>query len=947
LLIQVLGGCVGGFYKRIRHPLASPFNGYFYYKYADNASMVQLSFFLRFKHQLQRIRPELVPRLEDIAVRAVEEAGGKVTGERSLIRAVFDENSLGFWLDILLFIETLTQTLEKSASELQGYSLLMGKDMPDTPISLCRFLAGGNGGIFLDKTVSEAMRPYVTIEEKGKWTERTDKYGIGSFSRLNEIKIFIPTARLEFSLRKTNIDASDLGQRPAVLIAGQSFEGKRDKLYQRVAGFAHSADSGDFSPLFVRFGGGGLNAITDSWAPWMHSLPTEEEMNAAWEFLFSQRLKKAPSPFAFRTARRFFKLLLDSYRGLAQAEGKVPVIILENIQSAEQAMADIVIESLRGWHNFTLLGTCNGELDDGVMEKWKPLFPQLTKINSEESSVPPLQEIPLDLREMAYACFLLGRYFPPDLLPRLFEEAGKSHLVTSRALSLLYTLRIIDTPLDPRPWHRNFQHHTENALGEERTNRIRETVRGLLLAWVAQKKLSPCLQLLEILKELGGEESIDDDLILQSINGELADTSEAAFESIRQNWTPETTAGSERGPILRYIMETMLALHSGRAQNIHAVFASPAPESSAFPLLKAQALINQSLYYIGHGDTDSTLEAIKEASLLCKGGGNRQLAQIYRLFALASLLRRRVGETIDYLGFALENAGKSGGFQDIGMSAYYAASVQLLYGNLSRAHNLAEKACRHFLKAGNPEWADRSRFLMGRIIFETGSYRQALDIFEDILHNPEGAYLMEKNNLLEAWSYRARVYCQPPQGALPSMNLGSGPDAELFEIEERCLAGDYARAVDLCGAVSPSAAGDEFSLIERPDWHSGFAQCELLYCTGDDLRGRMIRAYHSVAQTGLSPSNSEEAMRTIQHILHGNQSPEIDPCDIFFHYAWYRILEQSGASQVDISTAVSVAFKRLQSRAVRIDDSEIRRQYLAQPRWNKALEEAALKLKLI
>jgi hypothetical protein len=42
-----------------------------------------------------------------------------------------------------------------------------------------------------------------------------------------------------------------------------------------------------------------------------------------------------------------------------------------------------------------------------------------------------------------------------------------------------------------------------------------------------------------------------------------------------------------------------------------------------------------------------------------------------------------------------------------------------------------------------------------------------------------------------------------------------------------------------------------------------------------------------------------------------------------------------------------VAFKRLQSRAARIDDSEIRRQYLAQPRWNKALEEAARKLKLI
>jgi hypothetical protein len=583
--------------------------------------MVQMAFFLRFKHQLQRIRPELVPRLEDMVTRAVEEAGGKVTGERSLIRAVFNENSLGFWLDILLFIETLIQTLEKSASELQGYSLLMGKDMPETPPSLCRFLAGGNGGVFLDKTVTEAMRPYVTIEEQGKWTERVDKYGMGSFSRLNEIKIFIPTAgRLEFNLRKSNVDIADLEQRPAVLIASQSFEGKRDKLYLRVAGFANSADGRDYSPLFVRFGGGGLNALTDSWAGWMHSMPAEEEMNAAWEFLFRQRLRIRPSPFALRTARRFFKLLTTSYRSLAQAEGKIPVIILENIQSAEQAMAEIVIESLRGWHNFLLLGTCTGDLDDEVMAKWKPLFPQLTKINSEEPSGQQLPDIPLDLREIAYACLLFGRYFPPDLLPRLLEEAGKSPSMISRALSLLYTLRIIDTPLDPRPWHRYFQYHTETALGEERRNRIQAMVRDLLLAWVTQRKISPCLRLLDLLKELGGAE-VNDNLILQSIQGELTGADEAAFELIRQNWMPETAADSARGPLLRYIMETLLALHSGNTQNIHAAFASPPPESSAFPLLKAQVLINQSLYYIGIGDTDSTLEAVKEASLLCKGGG--------------------------------------------------------------------------------------------------------------------------------------------------------------------------------------------------------------------------------------------------------------------------------------------------------------------------------------
>jgi hypothetical protein len=109
----------------------------------------------------------------------------------------------------------------------------------------------------------------------------------------------------------------------------------------------------------------------------------------------------------------------------------------------------------------------------------------------------------------------------------------------------------------------------------------------------------------------------------------------------------------------------------------------------------------------------------------------------------------------------------------------------------------------------------------------------------------------------------------------------------------------------------------------------------------------MLSTYHSLAQSCLSPPQTEEAMNTMQGILRGGQFTEIDPYDVFCHYAWYRVLKQSGSSPVNISTAVSVAFKRLQSRAGRIDDMETRRQYLTQPRWNKALDQAARDFKLI
>ncbi|MDR0289534.1 MAG: hypothetical protein LBI06_01195, partial [Treponema sp.] len=349
-----------------------------------------------------------------------------------------------------------------------------------------------------------------------------------------------------------------------------------------------------------------------------------------------------------------------------------------------------------------------------------------------------------------------------------------------------------------------------------------------------------------------------------------------------------------------------------------------------FPPLKAQMLINQSLYFLGIRDCDSAMEAVKESALFCS-------SQAYRLLALENLLQKRISETVDYLGFALENAAKSGDFQDIGMASYYAASVQLLYGNLSRSRVMAEKARRHFLKAGNPEWADRSRFLEGRLAFEIGFYRQAADIFEDIRQNPRGDSLPEKDSLLEAWAFRAKTYCQLP---LRNKPLDSGNDADLFEIEALCFAGDYSWITELSGVFAESPAGEDFLCIEQPDWRSGFAQCELLYLSWNELRNRILCTYQSLA-------GGEEAVQTMQRVLRSRQFSEIDPCDIFYYYAWYQVLEKTGASQVDISTAVSVAFKRLQSRASRIEDAEIRRLYLTQPYWNKALGKAAVEFKLV
>ena len=59
------------------------------------------------------------------------------------------------------------------------------------------------------------------------------------------------------------------------------------------------------------------------------------------------------------------------------------------------------------------------------------------------------------------------------------------------------------------------------------------------------------------------------------------------------------------------------------------------------------------------------------------------------------------------------------------------------------------------------------------------------------------------------------------------------------------------------------------------------------------------------------------------------------------------MLQESGASVLDLGTAASIANQRLQRRASRIDHFETKRMYLDAHYWNSALSAAAREHKLI
>jgi hypothetical protein len=932
-------------------------------------------FFLRFKSQLRRTRPGLVPRLEEAVVRAVENAGGKITGDRRLLTAAFNGDSLGFWLDILILIETLARDLEGASADLYGYSLVLGRDLdnpaetPQAPEAFCHFLAGGSrgGGVFLDPTAGEGLFPYVNVEEPERWTSSwmnpqgaadAGNFRAAAFCRLEGIKTYAPSAEIN-SLRKSVVHS--LGHKPggligrrSTLLLGPAFAGKRGGLYQYGEKLA-----GDIPPLRVRFGGGGLTALTDAWAPPIQSLAgtgtaAAAEISRIWEFLFRERLREDLSVFVIQKARRFLTLLLECYTAAARRKGRPPVLILENVHLAEQTAADLFIEvygGLKGTPGLVTLGIFDESGDDKDkieenIKKWEKVFHRMLRptIGGEEPrQLPPA---PPELWEIGYALSLLGRYFPDSLMIRLFEEEGKNPVMISRAVSLLSALGFIDAPRESRPWMDDFDAQAETVLGE-RGERARTLVRRRLLAWVEHQKISPCFRFLMILTELGGAEHLTDSLILKSIISDLVNGTAAGIEQARNKELLQSIAGPERTGVLRYIFETTRALIADNTEAIRAAFTNPPPDCGGFPVLKAQALTNLAAYHLGLRDNASAMETVKEAILLSQRKNDGCLARSYRLFSLVSLSKQQTGETIDYLGFAMENAEKSGDYHELGVSAYYAATAQFLFGNVSRAALLARTAREQALALGCSEWADRSRFLEGRFAFETGRYQDALEIFETLqreTQNAAGDPPPEKERLLSAWAYRARVYFQNPLSPKPA---DSGHDADLFEVEAAYLAGDYQKTVELAGALTNPHSEENFLYTEQPDWRSGFAQCELLYFSRGELWDRMICVYHSLALCRISAAGGEEAMYNMQRILKNEQLSEMDPWDAFYFYAWYRILEQTGAGQVDMNTAVSMAFKRLQRRASRIEDVETRRQFLFQPRWNSALSLAAKEFKLI
>ena len=922
--------------------------------------MIQMLFSLRFQAQLRRTRPELYTRIEKSVMSAIKAAGGSAGYERRSIAASFDEQAIGFWLSILTLLETILKVTGATAAELYGHIILLGENLQDGDgLKLIRALPSGGTGIWCGPAVQQALAPYAAF-----YQPLSPDDGPILFPEYVRIKNFISPAvknppRL-FPYRARIRELINPGSSRNVALVGPRFIGKRDGLRRIFEEFQR-----DVPPLIITFGAGGsgLPCFADAVTPVIRAFLTPfigneavEELDALGEGIVRERFREQYSDYLIHKSKQFARKLFEAYRKAAEGRSAKPVVIVENLDQADFEAGQLFIglyqkPSIKD--NFLIYGTsaggslasAGGQGENSALGPWAAVFPRILQIPAEGYAPLPPPALPPDLWEIAYAVCLFRRFFPAHLYLSLFQEAGLNPQMISRAMDFFILMGLIDFREDPQPRMPGFIAKAELMLGK-RKDIVRAMVWVRILSLVNKGTIMPCFNVLKVLSQLGGEGS--DSLFLNAILADIVNKTCRGIDDAIGSRQFGIIVGERRFAQLLYIFKTFKALIHGGEREIREAFLAPLPDTGAFPVYHAQIQANLAGYHLGIQDIAAAADSVKAAMLfsqnLTEGKG---LAQAYRLFSLVNLSRQRMEDSIDYFVFALEHAQRSGNKEELAVTAYYAAAAHLLFGNIFKAGQLALQAEEAAFSSGRPEWAYRSRFLLGRIRFETGLYQEAQDIFAGLGEQISYTGSANRDMILAAWIYRTDVYLFGPKPRKPEkMNS----DALLFEIEAAYFAGDYEQTLALADGFAQKLPDRGFVFIEQPDWRSGFSQGELLLFPAQDFYFRILACYRALALAQLGKYNNASrslALEGMWRILRDERLPDTDPNDAFYFYSYYCVLEETGALEVDMNTAVSMAFKHLQSRASHITDMETKRSFLSLHYWNNALQKAAKKHNLI
>lgn len=959
--------------------------------------MVYLLFGIRYLSQLKRTRPALVSRLQSSVGEAIRGAGGALSARPGVLSGGFDDGAIAFGLDLILALESIAASTAEAERELFGRACLVGERSlgeDEEAAAIRRFSADSGGtGIWCDGGVAGRLEPYAEFSAPaGEYRQllrfdfRTERA-----NRPDEESILAPAAA-------TLIDALDRGKGggpEGYAILGPARSGKRWIVERAVA-----SRFGEGPLLRVRFSpcAGGLATLADMLASAENGLGLHGASGSAvgdpLGAASRQRLSGAKSSTLERRMEERLVASLSGYASSRDASSVPAFVLIEKLAAAPTWARELVAprrsggglvdaedrepsggKALRDRVGRSGIGNiCPVFLLDDDASELVPGVERLVCL-SPDRPVPYLKRLetmgwrfsaegrPLlappalsrDFLELAYAFSLIRGLFPASWHRDLLAQAGKVPELFDLVSDKLVSLGIIDYPDEPGDPFPAFEDYAARVLGD-RGEAVRSLVRRRLIEQEADKRLVPSQEFLVLLESLGA--SCDADLCARSAfadalasgaEGRVAEAGSGAgakpgrFASLRCCPRPE---------VLERLYQARSALVRGTAAVGEGPFLAPAPESSAGDRYRDLYLMELASLQAARGTLKEATASAKAAVInLQERGDGSDAARAYRILGETALASYEGDEGAEYLEFASEAASRIGDRYEMLLADAASAIAQFLRGNYSKAALRLDAAARIADDDYRDEWVAWLRFLGGRIAFEVGRYEIASERFLQASDLSEACSAPGARDLCRAWRGRAARYA----GRVPEPDdFAAGescPDAALFLAEALLLDGradEAKRALSAFEAAIENAPPVRACGMDRIRWDSGFSMVEERLFGGagpNAMYRRLILSLRGLAS--LRSGADEEAVAGLRALVKEDRAQAFDPHAPFYAFCLYRSIDASGASTIDRATVLSTAFKRLQGRATRIDDVELRRSYISASRWNSQLMEEARAHKLI
>ncbi|AEJ19250.1 tetratricopeptide repeat protein [Gracilinema caldarium] len=486
-----------------------------------------------------------------------------------------------------------------------------------------------------------------------------------------------------------------------------------------------------------------------------------------------------------------------------------------------------------------------------------------------------------------------------------------------------------------------------NYLQEKDSHLVNSIVQERLRESVSKHELLPSMGLLVCY--IGVEGNADPDFILDCIIHDLQNDYFVELDRSIQSERLIQLIGNELFPALYYILITDHLVTTGSPQDLLNAVHNTVPSTISNNRIKAFCHINAALLNLVSGDLGVASENIKTALLLLQDYKNKQgLEKVFRIFGLLKLAQHNIEDSIEYLTFALDSAQECANTCERAYSSYYISVAYFLQGNFPRAIFFINMAIQLFHNLDNQQWEEKSLFLLGRLQFSLGNYEKALEAF-DLIHGVDIASL---------WRLRATLYASI--GNTIAMKRIAESYATLhiqdpmLEIELHFFLGNYEACSRRCDAMLMSEPVSLLRVTEQVDWTDGYAQIESLLFPRRDFLYRHAICFRALSQSTLYPEDRtiiamlDKLINDLKPINNsgmyesgGYEARIFDPYDVFYYTCYYLVLQRLDSTEIDRATALSSAFKRLQKRASRIEDAEIRRHYLTANYWNGLLSSAA------